>query len=55
MASVRTIRFAPNIIAAARKIAARDAMSLSAWILRIVEREIARREGRCESCGREVK
>jgi hypothetical protein len=29
-------------------------MSLSAWIRRVVDREIAAREGKCPTCGHET-
>lgn len=48
---VTTIRFAPTMAHAARRLAERDGASLSAWIRRLVERELAAREGRCVTCG----
>lgn len=45
------VRFEPSQAAAAARLAARDGLSLGAWIRRLAEREVARREGRCEACG----
>lgn len=53
MAGVTNVRFPPEVIAAARRLADRDGMSLSALVRRIVDREIARREGKCPACGAE--
>jgi len=45
------VRFPAAVATMARRAAERDGMTLSAWIRLIVDREIARREGRCPSCG----
>jgi hypothetical protein len=50
----RAVRFQPGVMAMARHLAQRDGMSLSAWVRRVVEREVARREGNCGSCGQAV-
>lgn len=39
-----SIRFPPDMIAAAKRLAAAEGMTVSAWIRREVEREAARRE-----------
>ena len=38
------IRFSPEILNAARRLASQDGMSISAWIRTLVEREIERRQ-----------
>jgi hypothetical protein len=48
------VRFPEALAAGARRCAAREGMSVSAWIRLMVDREIARREGRCQSCGQPV-
>jgi hypothetical protein len=48
------VRFPEALAAGARQCAAREGMSVSAWIRRMVSREIARREGRCQCCGQPV-
>jgi hypothetical protein len=45
------VRFTPAVAAAARHIAGREGMSLSAWVRKLVDQEIGRREGRCPACG----
>jgi hypothetical protein len=51
---ITTVRFPPTMAANARHIAERDGMSLSAWIRRLIEQEIGRRDGRCPTCGHDV-
>ena len=51
---LRNVRFAPGQIAGVRYLADRDGLSVSAWIRRVVEREVAAREGRCPACGSDV-
>jgi len=48
------VRFPMNLAAAARQCADRDGMNLSAWIRRVVDRELALREGQCQHCGQSV-
>lgn len=48
------VRFGEQVAAAAKQCAAREGMSVSAWIRLMVGREIARREGRCQCCGQPV-
>jgi hypothetical protein len=48
------VRFTENQKAGARQCAAREGMSASAWIRLLVDREIARRAGRCRCCGQSV-
>jgi hypothetical protein len=48
------VRFSAGLAAAARQCAAREGMNVSAWIRLMVNREIARREGRCPCCGQSV-
>ena len=45
------VRFGETLAAGARQLATREGMSVSAWIRLLVVREVARREGRCRSCG----
>lgn len=45
------VRFPGSLAAGARMLAAQDGMSLSAWVRRLVDRELAAREGMCHSCG----
>jgi hypothetical protein len=45
------VRFPPGLAAATRRAAETDGMSVSAWLRRLVEQEIARRAGRCPACG----
>lgn len=47
-----TIRFEPDLAAAAKSQASREGLSLSEWIRKLADQEIARREGRCPSCGK---
>jgi hypothetical protein len=49
-----TVRFPDNLAAAAGHFADLDGMSMSAWIRRIVDRELAAREGRCGTCGQQI-
>lgn len=51
---VTNVRFPPSMIQQARRLADQDGASLSAWIRRLVEREIGKREGHCVTCGQEV-
>lgn len=51
---ISTIRFAPSVVQQARRLAEQDGASLSAWIRRLVERELSRREGKCVTCGQPV-
>lgn len=51
---VTTIRFAPSMAAQARRLAGQDGATLSAWVRRVVDRELGRREGRCVTCGQPV-
>jgi hypothetical protein len=48
------VRFGESLAAGARQCAAREGMSVSAWIRLMAVREIARREGRCQCCGQPV-
>jgi hypothetical protein len=48
------VRFPESLAAGARQCAAREGMSVSAWIRLMVDREISRREGRCQCCGQPV-
>jgi hypothetical protein len=48
------VRFPEGLAAGARQCAAREGMTVSAWIRLMVDREIARREGRCRCCGQSV-
>lgn len=48
------VRFPPGLAAGARRVAEQDGMSLSAWVRKIVEREIGRREGKCPACEQDV-
>lgn len=46
------IRFPPTIAATTRRLAKRENMTISAWIRREVDREIARRDSKCPTCGK---
>jgi hypothetical protein len=48
------VRFPEALAAGARQCAAREGMTVSAWIRLMVDREIARREGRCQCCGQSM-
>ena len=48
------IRFPENLAAAARYFADQESMTVSAWIRRIVDRELAARNGKCPTCGHAV-
>jgi hypothetical protein len=48
------VRFPEQLAAAARHLAGQDGMSLSAWIRRLIDRELAAREGQCHACGQPV-
>jgi predicted HicB family RNase H-like nuclease len=48
---ITTVRFPPSLALAARRMADRDGMSLSAWIRRLIDQEIGRRDGICPTCG----
>ena len=48
------VRFGETLAAGARQLATREGMGVSAWIRLLVVREVARREGRCRSCGQPV-
>lgn len=54
MMTVQTVRFHPVDALQAQRLAERDGMSLSAWIRRLIDAEIARRDGRCPTCGHEM-
>ncbi len=45
------VRFSGDLAAAAKRLARQDGMSVSAWVRRIVDREIAARSGKCPTCG----
>lgn len=46
-----TIRFPESLAIAAKYAASQDGMDTSAWIRRVVDREVAVRSGRCPTCG----
>jgi hypothetical protein len=48
---ITTIRFPPGLIATVRRISSNDGMTVSAWIRRLVDQEIGRRDGKCPTCG----
>ena len=48
------VRFPPTLAAAARRVAEQDGMTLSAWVRKIIDTEIGRRDGICPTCGHEV-
>lgn len=48
------VRFPPTLAAQARRAADSDGMDLSAWVRRLVDREIAQRDGKCPTCGQAV-
>jgi hypothetical protein len=48
------VRFPPSLAAAARVLADRDGMTLSAWVRRLIDQEIGRREGKCPTCKQPV-
>lgn len=45
------IRFTDSTLAVLRSLARAEGMSASAWVRRVVEREVAHRDGRCPTCG----
>lgn len=45
------VRFPEDLAVAAKRLAEQDGMSTSAWVRRIVDRELAARSGRCPTCG----
>ncbi len=45
------IRFDPSMVTAAKRLASVEGKTASAWIRSLVEREIARRDGKCPTCG----
>jgi hypothetical protein len=48
------VRFPPTLAAMARRAAENDGMTLSAWVRKIAEQEIGRRDGRCPTCNQKV-
>jgi ATP-dependent Clp protease ATP-binding subunit ClpA len=46
-----SIRFPADLASATAAVAARDGMDMSAWIRRVVDRELAARSGKCPTCG----
>ena len=48
------VRFPPSLATAARVRAEEDGMTLSAWVRRVIDQEIGRREGKCPTCGHKV-
>lgn len=48
------VRFPPSLAVAARRVAEQDGMTLSAWVRKLVDQEIGRREGRCPTCGHDI-
>ena len=48
------VRFPPDMKAAMDALAQRDGMSVSAWVRRLVDQEVARREGKCPTCAQPV-
>ncbi len=46
-----SVRFPDQTAAIAEQLARRDGMSTSAWVRRLIERELAHREGKCPTCG----
>lgn len=48
------VRFSESLLVGARHLAQRDGLPLSTWIRRVVDRELAAREGRCPTCGHET-
>jgi hypothetical protein len=48
------VRFPPGMAAAARRVAEQDGKTLSAWIRKLAEQEVGRREGKCPACGHDV-
>ena len=49
-----SVRFPLGLAAAARSFAQQDGMSVSAWMRRLIDREIAARDGKCPTCGSRV-
>jgi hypothetical protein len=47
-------RFPPSMAAAARIVAEHDGMTLSAWVRKLVDQEIGRRDGKCPTCGHDI-
>lgn len=45
------IRLTDSMLAAVHQLAHEDGMSTSAWVRRIVDSEVARRDGKCPTCG----
>lgn len=43
LTSYLPVRFAPDVLARARSLAVEDGMSISSWVRRLVEREVASR------------
>lgn len=48
------IRFPETLASAAKRLAEQDGMSMSAWVRRVVDRELAARSGKCPACGHET-
>jgi hypothetical protein len=46
-----SVRFPPDLVRAAERLAEHDGLTLSAWIRREVQRELDRRQGTCSACG----
>ena len=51
---VVSVRFPPDLAAAARQLAGHDGMNLSAWVRKLLGTEVGRRDGKCPACGQEV-
>jgi hypothetical protein len=54
LGEVTSVRFPPDLEAAAKRAAANEGKNTTEWIRGLVNDEIARREGRCPACGQEV-
>jgi len=53
LGEVTSVRFPPDLEALAKRQAAREGKNLTEWIRGIVGAEVARRDGRCPTCGHE--
>jgi hypothetical protein len=51
---ITTVRFPPSMAAAARRVAEQDGKTLSAWIRKLIDQEIGRRQGICPTCEQPV-
>ena len=54
LGEVTSVRLRPHPHEAVRRLAGQEEIDVTEWIRRAIDKEIARREGRCPTCGQKA-